>query len=401
MLYDTLHSNRFRDLIPMAHQHPNLLHIIIANSALRMSNACQKVSIVDTGSLSLSQCRGTRNMPRSGPSLTSYKHALAAKQLALHLLQSSINTLVPYGLDATLAVVLLFIDFELIDAGRDSWTYHVDGAKKLIKTILEPEKPAKVALGPLRRFLISHCLVYDILGSTLACSLGPSSNEEVFEDSLSLLQDAEGNHCSSFPTALLRLVQEGARLLQSDPQPSPESKQHQVAVLLVSAQAFDVHKWATQVQLHSPATDFLPRMHVAAAICCAVCIYLIRVYLSLSPNSEPPEDLELLVEDALHHLSYIDDTSALFKATPWAAFVAGAETNVPARQEWVARRFLELWEVQRWGNIREALGVLETIWREKREQVLMDDRKDGVKCLKTDGNWIRGLRGKGVYWLII
>lgn len=142
-------------------------------------------------------------------------------------------------------------------------------------------------------------------------------------------------------------------------------------------------------------------MHIASATCAAVRIYLSRALLSLSPNSEPPEDLELLVEDALHHLSYIDATSALFKATPWATFVAGAETKVPARQQWVARRFLQLWEVQRWGDIREALGVLETIWRERREEMAMDDEIGKVKGLKADGDWIRSLRGKGVDWLII
>lgn len=401
MLYDTLHSNHFRQLVPMTRQHPVLLHIIIANSALRMSNACQRASIVDTEIFPLRSCRVARRMPRSSPPLTSYKHALTAKQLALHMLQSTINGVSSNDLDVTLAVILLFIDFELIDTGRDSWTYHIDGAKKLIRAIFESSSLAKAPMSPLRRFLISNCLVFDMLGSSLACSLGPVLDEEVFEGSLSLVQDAEGNHCSSFPTVLLRLVQEGARLSQADSLLSPESRQCQVAALLATAQSFNAHKWATQVQPHSPATDFLPRMHIASAICAAVCIYLSRVFLSLTPTSQPLEDLELLVEDALHHLSYIDATSALFKATPWAAFIVGAETNIPARQEWVARRFLELWEVQRWGNIREALGVLETIWREKRGETAANDKTSPVQNRKANGNWIWSLRGKGADWLII
>lgn len=144
----------------MTRQHPVLLHIIIANSALRMSNSCQKASIADTETFAIKKCRATREMPRSSPASTSYKHALAAKQLALHMLQSAINGVSSNYLDATLAVILLFIDFELIDTGHDNWTYHIGGAKELIKTIFGSNRLAKAPMSPLRRFLISNCLVY-------------------------------------------------------------------------------------------------------------------------------------------------------------------------------------------------------------------------------------------------
>lgn len=63
----------------------------------------------------------------------------------------------------------------------------------------------------------------------------------------------------------------------------------------------------------------------------------------------------------------------------------------------MVRRFEELWEVEPWGLIRGALGVLGRIWVGRRggvEGALM-------KGKKGDGDWIGELRGRGVDWLIL
>lgn len=72
-------------------------------------------------------------------------------------------------------------------------------------------------------------------------------------------------------------------------------------------------------------------------------------------------------------------------------------------------RFQELWEVEPWGLIRGALGVLERIWvgrmgsgvvnvsREGEGGTLLEGGKKG----EGDGDWIGELRGQGVDWLIL
>lgn len=71
--------------------------------------------------------------------------------------------------DVTLAVVLLFIEFELIDSGRDNWRYHVDGARTMIETLCQPKISAQTTMSPLRSCLVSNCLVYVILLQCRTC----------------------------------------------------------------------------------------------------------------------------------------------------------------------------------------------------------------------------------------
>lgn len=192
---------------------------------------------------------------------------------------------------------------------------------------------------------------FDILGSTLARPSGLEPSVSFSTGALSLLQDAEGNHCSSFPTILLQLIRAGAQLSQPNHQSSPlhsstGSNQPQALLLLSAAQSFDPFAWATTLQPRSPATDLLHRTHIASAHRAAVRIYLSRVLLSLYPTTQLSHNSKSMVADTLTHLSFICLSDALFTATPWPAFIAGAETNDGASQEWVARRFQELWEVE-------------------------------------------------------
>lgn len=93
--------------------------------------------------------------------LKSYHDALAAKQQALSLLQSGIVSVSSADVDVTLAVVLLFIELELIDSGRDHWKYHIKGARTMIETLIGTNALTRqTAMSPLRRSLIANCLVY-------------------------------------------------------------------------------------------------------------------------------------------------------------------------------------------------------------------------------------------------
>ena len=164
VLYDIPKHNLFRELIPLAHQHPALLQIIIANSALHMSNACQKSLVLDTTAFFLRHPTSLLGSPCSSSSAIqqpeSYNDALAAKQRALHLLKSALTSIASVDIDVILAVVLLFIEFELIDSGRDNWRYHLNGARTIIERLCGSNISTQIAMSPLRSCLISNCLVY-------------------------------------------------------------------------------------------------------------------------------------------------------------------------------------------------------------------------------------------------
>ena len=164
VIYDLPEQNPFRDLIPLATQHAALLNIIIANSALNISNASQRPA-VKSFSLSLQPRPTTRTIPQLRISSTSqssswYKDALKAKQRALRLLNSVLNDVDSTGIDVALGSVLLFTEFELADFGPKDWRPHMHGARALINSVKEPYKLQYSNMSSLRRCLISNCLVY-------------------------------------------------------------------------------------------------------------------------------------------------------------------------------------------------------------------------------------------------
>ncbi|OQO13543.1 hypothetical protein B0A48_01772 [Cryoendolithus antarcticus] len=99
-------------------------------------------------------------------------------------------------------------------------------------------------------------------------------------------------------------------------------------------------------------------------------------------------------------MAHIRPCDPLFAATIWPAFVAGAETSDLQQQEWITRRFLQLWEVGPWGTVRSALDVLRGIWLDKKENLVSDEQNTaGDAAVHYD--WILKLKNAGVDWLII
>lgn len=180
---------------------------------------------------------------------------------------------------------------------------------------------------------------------------------------------------------------------------NPSSLEEELSLLLHEAELFDAYSWATTLQSRSPVSDVSRRTHVASAHCIAVRIYLSRLLLSLGPNARLSDNFDTLVLEAIRHMADIRPCDALFTATTWPAFVAGAETNDIRNRAWIAHRFAELWEVEPWGTVRGALDVLRGIWLEKDGTTV---GKQSMRCEGfCDGNWIAYLIRTGVDWLIV
>ncbi|KAF5609413.1 fungal transcriptional regulatory [Fusarium pseudoanthophilum] len=283
--------------------------------------------------------------------------ALKAKQQALWLLSSAIGNLASANVDEILVAMLLLVGFELIDTGpgRDSWKYHINGARMIIQKLIASGSAKGTSFSPLRSW-------YDLLGSSFSNSCLPHGGE-LSTNIMSLLQDAEGNHCSLFPAALLPLIQTGAQLLNRndvymphDPLTNPG--QQDALQLLHAAKSFDLAAWATNLEPRSPADDLLHRTMVACAHQTAVCVYLSRIILAIWPSTMLPDDLQILAAEIITHLSHLHPGDALFTATAWPAFIAGLEACDTRNRAWVERRFQELWKVEPWGFTREARSVI-------------------------------------------
>ncbi|KAH7274753.1 fungal-specific transcription factor domain-containing protein [Fusarium solani] len=409
VLYDIPKHNPFHELIPMAYQQPMLLQAIIASSALRMSNACQRSSSSSSIFTTIASTQSSTSLVSSlsiGPYMAcrpeTFHDALRAKQQALCLLKSALEDMASADVDVILAVVLLLIGFELIDSGRGSWIFHINGARMIIEKLIV--SGTETAMSPLRSWLVSNCLVYDLLGSSFANSYLPHSGG-LSTTTMSLLQDAEGNHCSSFPAALLPLIQAGAQLLKMNdvstfPDTLINSGQHDALHLLHAAKSFDPAVWAINLQPRSPADDLLHRTIIASAHRAAVCVYLSRIILALWPSTVLPDDLEILAAEIITHLSNMHPGDALFTATAWPAFIAGLETVDLTNRAWVVRRFQELWEIEPWGLTREALEALRTIWDGRKNKDDVTSGNDRLHKQEENWNWIEKLKNIGTDWLI-
>ncbi|KAL0933709.1 uncharacterized protein CTRU02_210508 [Colletotrichum truncatum] len=412
VIYDVPKHNLFRDLIPIAHQHPVLMQTIIASSALHLSNSSQQSSKSLSGATKIAPTQSSTSLLGSlsiSPCMTSHPEALhdalKAKQRALCLLKSALEDMASADVDVVLAVVLLLIGFELIDSGRGSWVFHMNGARKIIEDLIASSIATETDFSPLRRWLVSNCLVYDLLGSSFANSHLPHTGG-ISATTMSLLQDAEGNHCSSFPAALLPLIQAGARLLRKtdDDSKHPDSLTNSglrdALHLLDVARSFDAAVWAINLQSRSPADDLFYRMEIAAAHRAAVCIYLSRVILALWPSTVLPDDTEKLAVEIITHLSHMRPGDALFTATAWPAFIAGLEMVDPTNRAWVAVRFQELWEKEPWGLTREALGVLSTMWEFRKNADAVESSNGQRRRQEENWNWIKKLEDMGADWLV-
>ncbi|EER45623.1 C6 finger domain-containing protein [Histoplasma capsulatum H143] len=101
--------------------------------------------------------------------------------------------------------------------------------------------------------------------------------------------------------------------------------------------------------------------HLASAYKITITIYAIRILLHPSPNE--CTFFAEQVTKVLNHLSLIPPTSELFKSILWPTFIAGAECRCPEQRTWFHDKLDQMWR-QCWTlNIREAMRVLDVIWR--------------------------------------
>ena len=391
VLHDTAESNQFRQLIPMAHEHPVLLQTIIAGSAMRMAHTFHR------------HRRGVTSSNSPPCSNKFYRDALTAKQRAYKLLRVATDPIHQTDSDVILAAIVLLIEVELIDVGRNNWKHHIQGATNVIEKLCGRDFSHVGTMSSLQKFLMSNCLIFEIIGSTTSGPLGRFSTQST-EGFLSLLQDAEGNHCSSFPTQLLQILQTGASLVPANAAITPrhflQGARMEAWTLFDAAYFFDPCAWAIALQHRSPVADLEQRVHVASAHKAAVCIYIARLLLLLGPAEELPADMAILLSTGIDHLSQVGEKSPFFAATAWTSFVVGAEMVDSERRSWAVERFNKLWEVEPWGSLREAITVLQLLWEEQDEMILSNQ----VRChddAQVHFNWIRRLRDLNVHWLVI
>jgi hypothetical protein len=375
VVYDVPGQNPIRDLIPATSAYPLLLQIIVANSAFHVFNISRNP--MDQSAYQADQSATVQAYYQAvsrfgGPVKSSYRDALVAKQQALSLLAQSVASVNASNIDVILITILLFVNYALVESGRDKWKVHMEGALKLIKLLGEPpyiQRP----MSRLRQTILSDFLVFHILGSTFSFTTLP----DLIPDTLELepiLRYAETNNYLSCPSPLLRIMLESFALPDTNGSPSGLSTQEyiqdQVGKLLRRALDFDPLAWTFDFERASPYEDIEQRIRIASAHRSAVCIYLARVLPSTNPLLDAASgaalvSLTALADDVVHHISHLKPGDALFKSICWPLFLAGAESEDPSQREWIMNTLDELYGIMFWGYLRTSKRVLEAIWKFK------------------------------------
>lgn len=389
-------QNPIRDLVPAVSAHPLLLHVMVANSAFHVFN----ISRNPMGQ-SAYQAENTSTVVDDiplvtydlGPLRSSYRDALVAKQQALSLLAQSITSINENNIDMILMTILLFVNYALVESGRDKWRIHMDGAWRLIQLLGQPpylQKP----MSKLRLTILSDFLVFYILGSTFSFSAMPSFIPDTI-DLEPILRYAETNNYLSCPGPLLRIMLESFALPDKTVLCTDEvydNIQEQIEKLLHRALEFEPVAWSQDFEPASPHENIDQRIRIAAAHRSAVCIYLARVLPSTHPLIDPKSgaaivNLVMLANDVVHQISYLKPGDALFKSICWPLFLAGAESRDPVQREWIMNTLDALYSTMFWGYLHTSKRVLEAIWKYI-DQVTEGEENCWVEEVKDLGNEI-------------
>lgn len=138
----------------MTRAHPFLLQVIIANSAIHISNLHSHRPPIH------SALNDTSVAPNNAIISNKFKRdALIAEQVALQQLRHALASIDRTGQDVVLTGILLFINFELMSSGKDGWKVHVDGARRIIDDLDFSLVSPSAETTMLHDYVVSDCLM--------------------------------------------------------------------------------------------------------------------------------------------------------------------------------------------------------------------------------------------------
>ena len=162
-------KNPWRDIISLVGDSPLLAHGLCAMGALHYSLMSESDSSpmpwssnnLLTGSSPLSPEDIETIVSPAGnrrPSSRAFQHFLEFKQRTLHQLSKDLSNPVMQKDDRTLAAIVVLALVDIFESGSGAWSYHIEGAKKLLRD--RPENSfGQGILDGLETFAIDGCLM--------------------------------------------------------------------------------------------------------------------------------------------------------------------------------------------------------------------------------------------------
>lgn len=244
--------------------------------------------------------------------------------------------------ESTLAVIMMFLFFEALDGGLNTWRVHLLGAQKLIQLGIGYAPPTQAASQMLRVFT-AHATLIDIIGRTL--SRGGENWESITtSETLSVLRQGSGEtdtyNFLGCPPILLETLHQ------------INSRAELPHALLSRIDVFDTTKYIESRSL--PEQPDLP--YLVSAYRAATRIYCLETMFPMESTKSTHEELR-------GQLEKIPRGSILLKGAVWPVFVAGTGARGEVERRWVRKMLARLWEVLPQCNIRSAGRELEIMWK--------------------------------------
>lgn len=389
-------KNPYRELTLLVGVSPVLAHALSAIGALHyalLANgdfafvpcAADDTGIIDTLH-SLTDMEGSMTrLVSQGPAPKTYEHYLLFKQHALRQLSLDIGDPVMRNDDRTLAAIIALALLDAVESGSGAWKYHLEGAKNLLKGRQQIAgyggcgNTRGMVIEGLDRFVLEGCLLFEIMGSTLARPGTLSKPFDISTMGSAILTGLERTSFVGCPAYLLGVIffvhaqwyseseHTHSTTTLSTPSYLPGSSKliTTPSALIHHIQSFNPTTWAQEMQTFHSLPDLTARIALAASYKAAVYLYAVRVLSRprLSPSSNATT--AAITNELIHQLSSIPRTDPHFKCLIWPTFIAGAESWNRAQRATILDLLNAIYHVIMSVNVRNAAWVLSVMWRKQ------------------------------------
>ncbi|KAJ5174650.1 uncharacterized protein N7482_000527 [Penicillium canariense] len=409
-------KNPWRDIISLVGDSPLLAHGLCAMGALHYSLMSDSDSSqmpwssnnLLTSSSNLSPEEIESIVSPAGnrrPSSRAFQHFLEFKQRTLHQLSQDLLNPVKQKDDRTLAAIVVLALVDIFESGSGAWSYHIEGAKKLLRDRPESNLGHGILDG-LETFAIDGCLIMEIMGSTLArpgalskpfysATMGPAMLKRLEETSwvgcpAYLLEVIFFIHTLWYPDSEITAVTPQPSALPASMQQGQPLSLESYLALLQGIRDFDPVAWAHHMQAYYFLSDISSRIALAKSYQAAVYLYTSRVLSHAREGYAPPwadvglpVDHSTVASDLLDQICSVPYSDPHFKCLIWPTFIAGAECRRFSQRPLILEKLGALYQAVTSVNVQNAAWVLRLMWQ-KHDQKGRDYRENMPSAV-TDG----------------
>ncbi|KAI5866740.1 fungal-specific transcription factor domain-containing protein [Durotheca rogersii] len=373
-LYPDDSKNRFGQFLALIPGNPVLTHSLIAVSATHQAQEGISLpgALAESGRAIYHLANWNGSKPLSKSSLTQHSDALTHSALGIGALRERLAG-TDFS-DALLAAVFLLIWVDVVDSGRSSWKFHLEGLSVLIslrRTLrANPDGSANTHFDlDFHNWFEETFAVLAIFGSTFTprmLRLLDIIPKAELKDTLVRVESHTWTGCP----ADLMLVLHALTMLSSEAT-DPSDREDAISEWFARLRDFDCASWTEQGPHPSSARG---RRALVEAWKGSIEIYGRRALGRRAPRrrgkekeGEDKEEEELVVPDdlvelTLLYLERIDHRDMHFKGTVWPLFVVGAEARTARQRRAVTDIARHLIEYLRMSTLHAALVQLERIW---------------------------------------